>query len=175
MIHTEAIENNRGNIKLVRIIYDYDFDSGSWIEFNNLKDPSYPSQDLCWDNDDFIFGKFYKFLKRWDNKRLKKKDEEKFQEIWSILTDDLVSELLEMLDLAIKKEWYRSALPTVSLSGGILVGTGGVGTITTGSSTNTTYVCSGYISETPDGICSKCGKPSWNHLINYDYTSSTRS
>jgi hypothetical protein len=107
MIHTEAIENNRGNIKLVRIKYDYDLDSNSWIEFNGLKDPSYPEQDLSWDNDDFIFGKFYKFLKRWDNKRLKKKDEEKFQEIWTILTDDLVGELIEMLDLALEKQWYH--------------------------------------------------------------------
>jgi hypothetical protein len=163
MIHTEAIENNRGNIKLVRIKYDHS-NGEPWIEFNGLKDPSYPEQDLSWDNDDFIFGKFYKFLKRWDNKRLKKKDEEKFQEIWPILTDDLVGELIEMLDLALEKEWYRSALPTVSLSGGgTVVGTGGVGTITTVSGTNTTYVCSGYISENPDGICSKCAKPKWNH------------
>lgn len=164
MIHTEAIENNRGNIKLVRIIYD-NSNGECWIEFNSLKDPSYPSQDLCWDNDDFIFGKFYRFLKRWDNKRLKKKDEEKFQDIWSILTDDTVSELLEMLDLALEKEWHRSALPTVSLSGGIIVGTGSVGTITTASGTGTTYLCSGYISEGPNDICSKCGKPAWNHPI----------
>jgi len=163
MIHTETIENTRGNIKLVRIIYD-NSNGEPWIEFNGLKDSSYPEQDLCWDNHDFIFGKFYKFLKRWDNKRLKKKDEEKFQEIWTILTDDLVSELLEMLDLALEKQWYRSVLPTVSLSGGTIVaGTGSVGTITTVSGTNTTYVCSGYISETPDGICSKCAKPKWNH------------
>jgi hypothetical protein len=164
MIHTEAIENNRGNIKLVRIKYD-NSNGEPWIEFNGLKDPCYYSQDLCWDNHDFIFGKFYKFLKRWDNKRLKKKDEEKFQEIWTILTDDLVTELIEMLDLALEKQWYRSALPTVSLSGGgtVVAGTGSVGTITTDSGTNTTYVCLGYISETPDGICSKCAKPKWNH------------
>ena len=167
MIHTEAIENNRGNIKLVRIIYDHS-NGECWIEFNSLKDPSYPEQDLCWDNDDFIFGKFYKFLNRWDNKRLKKKDEDKFQEIWPILTDDTVSELLEMLDLALEKEWYRSALPsvlpTVSLSGGSIVGTGSVGVITTDSNTaTTTYYCSMYISDSPNGICSKCGKPAWNH------------
>jgi len=55
-----------------------------------------------------------------------------------------------------------SVLPTVSLSGG-RVRTGSVGTITTFSGTDTTYVCLGYISETPDGICSKCGTPKWNH------------
>ena len=106
MTHTEAIENDRGNIKLVRIKYD-NSNGECWIEFNGLKDSSYPSQDVCWDNHDFIFGKFYKFLKRWDNKRLKKKDEEKFQEIWTILTDDLVGELIEMLDLALEKQWYH--------------------------------------------------------------------
>ncbi len=36
----------------------------------------------------------------------------------------------------------------------------GFGNTTTGS---VTYVCLGYISETPDGICSKCGTPKWNH------------
>lgn len=163
MIHTETIENTRGNIKLVRIIYDDGYKSEPWIEFNGLKDPCYYSQDLSWDNDDFIFGKFYKFLNRWKSQRLKERDEEKFQEIWTILTDDTVDELIEMLDFAIEKEWYRSVLPTVSLSGGIVVGASGVGTITTASGTNTTYICSGYISNLPNGICSKCAKPKWNH------------
>ena len=167
MIHTESIENTRGNIKLVRIIYS-DHNSEAWIEFNGLKDQDYPSQDVFWDNDNFIFGKFYKFLKRWDENRLKKKDEDKFQEIWPILTDDLVGELLEMLDLALEKEWYYSpileTLPTVSFSGGSIVGTGSsVGVITTDSNTGTTYVCSGYISDSPNGICSRCARPKWNH------------
>ena len=46
-----------------------------------------------------------------------------------------------------------STSTTVSLSG--------FGTTTT--STGTITMCSGYISETKDGICSKCGNPKWNH------------
>lgn len=163
MIHTEAIENTRGNIKLVRIIYS-DHNSEAWIEFNGLKDQDYPSQDVFWDNDDFIFGKFYKFLKRWDENRLKKKDEDKFQEIWPILTDDLVSELIEMLDLAIEKEWYYSpileTLPTVSLSGGSIVGLSGTGAI----STSTAYICPSFTTNSPNAVCSRCGQPEWNHF-----------
>ena len=106
MIHTEAIENNRGNIKLVRIKYDHS-NGECWIEFNSLKDPSYPEQDLCWDNDDFIFGKFYKFLKRLKKGELKKKDRENFNDVWLILTDDTVRELIEMIQFALEKEWYK--------------------------------------------------------------------
>lgn len=58
-----------------------------------------------------------------------------------------------------------SILATVSLSGGSIGGVGSIGHITVGnsSSTGTTYICSGYVSETGDGICTKCAKPKWNH------------
>ena len=57
--------------------------------------------------------------------------------------------------------------PTVSLSGGSIVGVGGTGTVTTG--TGTAQICYGYISESPNGVCSKCGQPEWHHL-NISYT-----
>ena len=78
-----------------------------WIDFKTVIDKEYSAQSLMWDNDHFIFGKFYKFLNRWDKKRLKKKDEETFKDIWSLLTDDLVKEMLEMLDSAIMDGWYE--------------------------------------------------------------------
>ena len=53
--------------------------------------------------------------------------------------------------------------PTVSLSGGGVIGTGNVGVITTDSNTGTAYYCSGYISDSPNGVCSKCARPKWNH------------
>jgi hypothetical protein len=106
MNHAEIIENDKGDIKLVRIIYDHR-KSKAWIEFNSLKDQDYPNQDVVWDNDEFIFGKFYKFLKRWDENRLKKKDEKIFKDIWPILTDVVVSELIEMLEFALEKKWYE--------------------------------------------------------------------
>jgi hypothetical protein len=77
------------------------------IEFKNIMDKDYPTLPLVWDNDHFIFGKFYRFLTRWDKKSLKKKDEEKFKDIWHRLTEDLVKEMLEMLDSAIMDGWYE--------------------------------------------------------------------
>lgn len=81
--------------------------SSVWIDFKSIMNKEYPEQTLMWDNEDFIFGKFYRFLNRWDKKRLKKKDEENFKDIWPILTDELVGEMLEMLDSAIMDGWYE--------------------------------------------------------------------
>jgi len=106
MNHAETIENDKGDIKLVRLSY-IDHKSEAYIEFNKIMHHNYPDQYLSWDNADFIFGKFYKFLKRWKNGRMKKKDEEKFKDIWPILTDDVVRELTEMLEFALEKEWYE--------------------------------------------------------------------
>jgi hypothetical protein len=106
MNHAETIENDKGDIKLVRIIYDHR-KSEAWIEFNSLKDQDYPNQDIIWDNDDFIFGKFYKFLIRYKCNKLKDKDEKKYKEVLSILNQDVVSELIEMIEFALEKEWYE--------------------------------------------------------------------
>jgi|688.fasta_scaffold360671_5 hypothetical protein len=56
-----------------------------------------------------------------------------------------------------------STSTTVSLSGGFVVGTGGVGTITATDDKCKIYLCSGYISESSNGVCSKCGEPQWKH------------
>ena len=106
MNHAETIENDKGDIKLVRLIYS-DHNSEAYIEFNKITHIDNPNQYLSWDNADFIFGKFYKFLKRWDNKRLKKKDEKRFKDVWLILDDDVVYELIEMIEFALEKEWYE--------------------------------------------------------------------
>ena len=104
MNHAETIENDKGDIKLVRLVYS-DHKSEAFIEFNNHPDNA--KKYVVWDNADFIFTKFYKFLKRWKNRRMKKKDEEKFKDIWPILTDDVVRELIEMLEFGLEKEWYE--------------------------------------------------------------------
>ena len=104
MIHTEEIHNNDGDIKLIRLIYD-NRKSEAFIEFNNHYDNA--KEDVVWDNDDFIFGKFYKFLIRYKCNKLKDKDEKKFKEIWSMLNEDVVSELIEMLEFALEKKWYE--------------------------------------------------------------------
>ena len=105
MNHAETIETDKGDIKLVRL-NSIDHKSEAYIEFNNIKLKSL-NQYISWDNADFIFTKFYKFLKRWKNRKLKEKDEEKFKDIWPILTDDVVRELIEMLEFALEKEWYE--------------------------------------------------------------------
>lgn len=35
--------------------------------------------------------------------------------------------------------------------------------VSTAVNSSTTYICSGYISKTGDGICDKCAKPKWSH------------
>jgi hypothetical protein len=38
---------------------------------------------------------------------LKDKDEKKYKEVLSILNQNVVSELIDMLELALEKEWYE--------------------------------------------------------------------
>jgi hypothetical protein len=104
MNHAETIENDKGDIKLVRIIYDHR-KSEAWIEFNNHHDNA--KKDVVWDNDEFIFGKFYKFLIRYKCNKLKKNDKKKYDDVWSILNQDVVSELIDMLEFALEKKWYE--------------------------------------------------------------------
>ena len=106
MTHVEQLESYYGDIKLVRLVYD-DHKSKAWIEFDNVKSPDYPNQTLCWDNDDFIFIKFYKFLIRYKCNKLKDKDKKKYDDVWLILNQDVVSELIDMLEYAIEKKWYE--------------------------------------------------------------------
>jgi hypothetical protein len=77
-----------------------------WITFNELNDENYPDMKLSWDNSDFIFIKFYKFLHRWKNKTLKRKDRANYDDIWIILTDERVEEIIDMIDSAINQGWY---------------------------------------------------------------------
>ena len=77
-----------------------------WITFNEINDGKYPNMKLTWDNPDFIFKKFYKFLLRWENKSLKDKDYINYTDIWIILTDERVEEIINILDSAIEQGWY---------------------------------------------------------------------
>lgn len=77
------------------------------IEFKNIKNKKYPDQSLFWDNDKYIFGKFKKFLKRHKKNRLKKKDKKEFSDVFKILRNGLVAELLDMLKEAESQGWYK--------------------------------------------------------------------
>jgi hypothetical protein len=59
--------------------------------------------------------------------------------------------------------------PSVSLSGGAItvnngfcVGNSGLGT---GTTTSTAWICLGFRSDNPDGLCTKCSQPQWKHAI----------
>ena len=52
------------------------------------------------------FIKFYKFLRRYKNHKLKKKDKSNYDDIWTILTDERVEEIIYILDSAIEQGWY---------------------------------------------------------------------
>ena len=78
------------------------------IEFPELRHEEYPDQTLMWDNPSFIFGKFRKFLSRWQRKELKKKDKENFSDIWGILTDEVVMDFVEMLEEAERLGWCKT-------------------------------------------------------------------
>lgn len=106
MNHTEQLENTYGNIKLVRLVYDH-HKSDPWIEFMDIKNSEYTDQHVSWDNDDFIFTKFYRFLIRYKCNKLKDKDKKKYDDVWLILNQDVVSELIDMLDYAMEKGWYE--------------------------------------------------------------------
>jgi len=62
-----------------------------------------------------------------------------------------------------------SVLTKVSLSGGNIGVLNTAITVTNANTTSYAYICSGYVSETGDGICTKCAKPKWNHF-NVSYT-----
>lgn len=79
-----------------------------WIEFKTIKNKEYSDQNLVWDNDNYVFSKFYKFLKRWRKKEIKKKDRKEFEDIWYVLNDKRVEELIEMIEYALEKGWYES-------------------------------------------------------------------
>ena len=75
------------------------------LEFCNVKDKNGWTE--YWDNEDYIWGKFYKFLKRYEEGRMKKKDKKEFADIWDELSPDVVKELIEILDKGIELGWYE--------------------------------------------------------------------
>lgn len=103
--NTIATENDD-----IKLNIGVDADTGKFympsIEFCNIKSVKYPEQTVFWDNDKFIFEKFYRFLKRFDKNELKKKDEKKFLDVWNELNVDVVKDLINILDRAKQLGWY---------------------------------------------------------------------
>ena len=106
MLRYNTMATDGDDIKLSVGIDEFDKYYMPSLEFCNVEPKNYPGQTEIWDNEDYIWGKFYKFLKRFDESRLKKKDKEKFANIWSELNANIVKELIEMLDKGIELGWY---------------------------------------------------------------------
>ena len=106
MYQKNSIINDEGNIELFAL---WDEINEKWfmtaIEFKEIEEREYPATSLCWDNDDFIFNKFYMFLWRWYTDDYTEEDEETFKEIW-VFSKNEIKELIEMLDEALKQGWY---------------------------------------------------------------------
>lgn len=63
--------------------------------------------DIYWDNEDYIFVRFRQFLKRWKDRELISDDKKEFKEIWDLLNKDSVDDLIEMIEQALKRGWYK--------------------------------------------------------------------
>ena len=62
-----------------------------------------------WDNPDYLFNEFYELLHRWNKRECLPTDKVEFPDIWNYLEEkeDMVEELIEMLELALKQGWYE--------------------------------------------------------------------
>ncbi len=80
------------------------------LTFEGIKD-EYGS--IYWDNEDYIFGEFYEFLKRYIHRTLKETDVQEFVSIWEIMDQDNAETLLTMLDRALEKGWYIKPVKTI--------------------------------------------------------------
>lgn len=76
------------------------------IEFDNHED----FKDEFWDNDDWIFGYFYDFLKRWKSRTITMEDIETdlYQDYkgneWN---EDRISDIIDIIEQALELNWYK--------------------------------------------------------------------
>ena len=64
-------------------------------------------KDIFWDNDDYIFGKFYNILKKYKFDILTDEDKEEIFQVYELLNNDIVLDLIECLDYAKEKFNYK--------------------------------------------------------------------
>ena len=77
------------------------------LTFTEIPDEQCPGQKLCWDNPDYLYCEFTKFLKRFLKKELKKKDKKNFKDIWHILNKDSCQAFLDMLKKSKELGWNK--------------------------------------------------------------------
>lgn len=77
-----------------------------WLEFTKIKDKEYPNQLLTWDNPSYLFKTFYTYLEHRLIFKVTKKEIEEFKDISDYLDVESTSELLGLLNTAIKLKWY---------------------------------------------------------------------
>lgn len=109
MFQTTTIHSEwDGAVELSCFINDGKYED-AWIEFSEIPDEEYPEYHLSWDNSSYLFDTFYPFLLRWKDRQTLKEDREEFKDVWDYLEsdEDIVPELIEMFDLALKQGWYE--------------------------------------------------------------------
>jgi hypothetical protein len=110
MFQTTTIHDVNGTIKLSCFMENGEIDKDFvWLEFEELKDDEYPQFSLEWDNPEYLFNEFYQFLHRWKDRICKYEDQLEFKEVWNYFEEDedIVPELIEMFDVALKQGWYE--------------------------------------------------------------------
>lgn len=106
MFQTTTLHSTSGEIELSCFT---EGDRLTWLEFYKFHEEDYPDQHLAWDNDTYLFDTFYPFLHRWKDRICTYEDQLEFKEVWEYFeeNEELVDELIEMFDEALKQGWYE--------------------------------------------------------------------
>jgi hypothetical protein len=65
-------------------------------------------KDEYWDNENFIFEKFYQFASRWKNRRMINSDLLEFQFVLNKLDEESMNTLIDIIELAKELGWDKS-------------------------------------------------------------------
>ena len=107
MFQTITIHNEEDTIKL-SCLFMNDKCSDVSLEWCELKDKDFPEFNVFWDNSEFLFNEFYQFLIKYKNDELTYEELlTSYPEIITEIDDDVVGELIEMFNEAIKQGWYE--------------------------------------------------------------------
>ena len=114
MFQTTTLHTGSGEIEMTTFLTEEGVPDKElpmiWIEFHDIMSDLDPEESICWDNEDYLFEKFYPFLLRWKSRWCFPTDYKDFADVWQYFEDneELIDELIEMFDVALKQGWYVS-------------------------------------------------------------------
>ena len=85
------VDRNSDDCPRLECIYDFDKKEYSMPSFHYKN-----GQEQYWDNQEFLFDEFYPILKRFKDRMLTFKDREEFKDIWYLMTEDWVNDVIEI-------------------------------------------------------------------------------